>query len=84
MIAPQLREARDAVPFRPFTIHLTDGRSYRVAHRDFLLITTSGRVAVVHQPTTDALDLLDVMLISSLAIDPSSPPIPSAAETNGA
>jgi hypothetical protein len=33
-----IREMRDAEPFVPFRICLTDGRSYDVPHRDFLMI----------------------------------------------
>jgi len=83
MTSEHLRQTRDAIPFRPFAINMTDGRTYRVAHRDFLLITASGRVAVVHHPDTDALDILDVMLMSSLAVEPSTPPLVGA-EVNGA
>ncbi|MGL4553696.1 MAG: hypothetical protein ACRC33_21240 [Gemmataceae bacterium] len=43
MTVDQLRATRDAVPFRPFLIHLTDGRAYRIPHRDYLSISPSGR-----------------------------------------
>jgi hypothetical protein len=36
MTAEQLRAMREASPFRPFTIHLADGRSLPVPHRDFV------------------------------------------------
>ena len=34
----ELRAIRDAEPFVPFRIFLTDGKSYDVPHRDFLMI----------------------------------------------
>jgi len=34
-----IRELRDAQPFVPFRICLTDGKSYEVPHRDFLMIS---------------------------------------------
>jgi hypothetical protein len=79
MTSEHLRQTRDATPFRPFTIHMTDGRSYRVAHRDFLLVTTTGSIAVVHRVENDAIDILDVMLMASLSVDPS----PAPAATSG-
>jgi hypothetical protein len=33
-----LKTLRDAQPFVPFRICLTDGKSYEVPHRDFLMI----------------------------------------------
>ena len=33
-----IRELRDAQPFVPFRICLTDGKSYDVPHRNFLMI----------------------------------------------
>jgi hypothetical protein len=34
-----IRELRDAQPFVPFRIWLTDGKSYDVPHRDFVMIS---------------------------------------------
>jgi len=33
-----IRELRDAQPFVPFRICLTDGKAYDVPHRDFVMI----------------------------------------------
>jgi hypothetical protein len=33
-----IRELRDAQPFVPFRICLTDGKSFEVPHRDFVMI----------------------------------------------
>ena len=33
-----IRELRDAQPFVPFRICLTDGKSYDVPHRDFVMV----------------------------------------------
>lgn len=33
-----IRELRDAQPFVPFRICVTDGKSYEVPHRDFVMI----------------------------------------------
>jgi hypothetical protein len=46
----QIREAMHAQPFRPFTVHLVDGRTYFVKHPDFIAIPTSprGRDLTIH------------------------------------
>jgi hypothetical protein len=36
-----IRELRDAQPFVPFRICLTDGKTYDVPHRDFVMIARS-------------------------------------------
>jgi hypothetical protein len=46
MTAEQLRAMREANPFRPFTIHLTDGRTLAVPHRDFVSQSPSGRTII--------------------------------------
>jgi hypothetical protein len=33
-----IRELKDAQPFAPFRICLTDGKSYDVPHRDFVMV----------------------------------------------
>jgi len=34
-----IRELRDAQPFVPFRICLSDGKSYEIPHRDFVMIS---------------------------------------------
>jgi len=74
MTGDQLRAVKEANPFRPFTIFLADGRSWRVPHRDYLSLSPSGRTAVVYQ-MNDACSIIDVMLVTELAIEGS--PVPS-------
>lgn len=69
MTSQQLREARDAVPFRPFSIRMADGQAYEVPHRDYLSISPTGRTAIVYRTSTEAFRVLDVMLITSLDIE---------------
>lgn len=40
----EIRAYLQAVPFRPFAIHTSDGRSFRVQHPDFLTVTPRGRI----------------------------------------
>jgi hypothetical protein len=68
MTAEQLRTVRDATPFRPFTIHLADGRSLPVPHRDFLSMTPGGRTVIVYRGG-EAMSIVDIMLVTELSVD---------------
>ncbi len=68
MTIEQLRTAREANPFRPFTIHLADGRSHRVPHRDYLSMSPTGRTVIVYQ-SGEAFSILDLLLVTELTID---------------
>jgi hypothetical protein len=70
MTIEQLRAAYDAKPFRPFVIHLADGRELPVDHREFILTVPSGRTIVVCQPD-DTLNIVDLLLVTDLEIKPS-------------
>ena len=48
MTIEQLRNVHQARPFRPFTIHMADGRALHVPHSEFLSHSASGRTVVVH------------------------------------
>jgi hypothetical protein len=37
----RIRELRRDSPFRPFTLHLTDGRVFRVEHPDYIFAAPS-------------------------------------------
>lgn len=71
MTIEQLRAAYEAVPFRPFVIHLADGRHVPVMSREFMLTVPSGRTIVVCQPD-DTLNVIDLLLITDLEIRPSA------------
>ena len=43
MTIQQLRAAYKATPFRPFTLHMADGRSFPVPHPDFLSMSPTGQ-----------------------------------------
>lgn len=59
----------DAQPFRPFVIHLADGRAVPVLSREFIMATPSGRTLVVAQPD-ETLNLIDLLLVTDLEIKP--------------
>jgi hypothetical protein len=67
MTAEQLRAMREAHPFRPFTIHLADGRSLTVPHRDFLSLSPGGRTIIVYH-SDEAFSIVDLLLVTELEI----------------
>jgi len=51
MTANEIREVVRFQPFRPFTIHMDDGTSYRIEHPDGVAL--GNFVAIVALPPTD-------------------------------
>ncbi len=69
MTIEQIRTAYDAQPFRPFVMHLADGRSIPVMHREFIMSAPSGRTINVYQ-SDDTLNIIDLLLVTDLEIKP--------------
>ncbi len=69
MTIEQLRNFYDAQPFKPFVMHLADGRAIPVVHREFLASAPSGRTVTVYQPD-DTLNVVDLLLVTDLEIKP--------------
>jgi hypothetical protein len=66
MTTEQIRRLYDAKPFSPFVLHLADSREIPVPHRDFILISPSGRTVVVtHDDNT--FEVIDLLLVTSVA-----------------
>ena len=57
----------EAQPFRPFVIHLADGREVPVLHREFIMAAPSGRTLVVMQPD-DRMNIIDLLLVTDLEL----------------
>ena len=62
----EIREALHRQPFRPFRIHLADGREFPVEHVDFLLISRTGRSFVVAD-LHGGYEIIDPLLVTSLS-----------------
>jgi len=71
MTVEQLRNARSAQPFRPFALHLADGREVPVSSREFIMAVPSGRTVVVCQPD-DTSNIIDLPLVTDLEMRPSA------------
>ena len=82
MSVEQLRLAREAVPFRPFWVHLADGRSHPVPHRDYLSMSPGGRTVIVYE-SAEGGHILDSLLITEINFDKPMRP-QSAGADNGA
>jgi hypothetical protein len=71
MTIERIRDAYDKKPFQPFVIHLADGRSIPVLHREFMMAAPSGRTIVVQQPD-DTLNIIDLLLVTDLELKPAA------------
>ncbi len=71
MTAQQLRSVYKATPFRPFTLHMADGRSFHIPHPDFLSMSPSGRTAIVFQEDEN-FSILDLLLLTEIEVAPAS------------
>lgn len=67
MTIQQLKRVHEASPFRPFTLHMADGRTLRVPHRDFLSHSPSGRTVIVYGADDD-FSILDVLMITEIEV----------------
>jgi hypothetical protein len=69
MTIEQVRKIYEDTPFRPFVIHLADGREIPVHHREFIMSAPSGRTLFVCQPD-DTLNIIDLLLVTDLEVKP--------------
>lgn len=69
MTIEQLREARQAQPFRPFTVCLADGRKIPVPHPEFLLALPGASRTFVVATTSETYKIIDLLLVTSLDFD---------------
>jgi len=64
---------------RPFTIMMADGKSYRVPHRDYIMLVPKGSAVVVHNE--EVATVLPLLTMTSIAYDVN--PTARVAEGNG-
>ena len=69
MTTDRIRDVCHAQRFRPFVMHLANGRQIPVMQREFLMPSPSGRTVVVYQPD-DSLNIVDMLLVTDLEIQP--------------
>ena len=71
MTIEQIRNFYDATPFRPFVLHLVDGRQIPVQHREFVATAPSGRTLTVYQHD-DTLNIIDLLLVTDVESKPAT------------
>ena len=73
MSADELKQLLRAAPFRPLTVFLPNDRAFPVPHPDFAVLTPRGRTLILLHRDDDAVDLLDVPLITRVEVhDPAA------------
>jgi hypothetical protein len=65
----QFRAAHQAEPFRPFVLHLADGRELDVPHREFASTSPSGRTDIIYK-ADDSWNAVDLLLVTDLEFKP--------------
>ena len=63
----QLPRLREAEPFRPFRLHLTDGTPYAIRTAKDLMLTRAGDIALVGDQ--DVLHILNHIQVSRASMD---------------
>jgi hypothetical protein len=67
MTNEQFISALRQTPFRPFTIHMADGRAFHVSHPDFVARSPSGRTVIVFSADHNY-SVLDLLLVRELEV----------------
>jgi hypothetical protein len=63
----QLKHVYGATPFRPFVLHLADGREITVRSPEFMASSPSGRTIIVYQPD-DSFNIIDLLLVTDIEV----------------
>lgn len=71
MTSEQLKATLRQQPFQPFTIRMVDGRAFHVPHPEWVIVSPSGRTAILFEQD-DSHSVLDLMLMNELKV-PSGP-----------
>lgn len=67
MTIEQLEKVHKAQPFRPFALHLADGRELVVRHPEMMARTKGGRTLLVGLEGED-FEIVDLLLVTSLEV----------------
>ncbi len=70
MTTIQVKELWQAKPFKPFIIHLEDGRKLAVKRPEFMWLPPGGRTIVVAQGSAeeDEITMTDVGIVTELTV----------------
>ncbi len=67
MLGEEIQNLLHAQPFRPFRVHITDGRTLEVPHPDFALLTR-GHDMLVIDTEDEGLEMVNVDQIARFSI----------------
>jgi hypothetical protein len=73
MTVEQLKNVLHAQAFRPFTIHMGDGRMFPVKHQDSVSHSPTGRTLIIYG-NDDNFSILNLLLVTELEVHPSTKP----------
>ena len=73
MSTNELKRHITAVPFRPFAIHVSDGRAISVHARDFIMLSPLGSTLDIFQPD-ETHDILATGAVTGVTFDPPAQP----------
>jgi hypothetical protein len=82
MTTDQLRTLWKAEPFRPFVIHLADGRQLQVGHPEFLSRSPGGRTIILYQ-SDESFNIIDLLLVADLEVSSNGMASAGGAGNNG-
>jgi hypothetical protein len=71
--AEQIKKAQERAPFRPYLLHLSDQRSMRIEHPDYLWIIPGGRNIAIADDS-GAVEIVDLIHVTSLHIGTNGKP----------
>jgi hypothetical protein len=65
MTIERIREVLAVQPFRPFVMHLADGREIPVHHRELIIAAPGGRTLIVVQ-RDDQMNIIDLFMVTDI------------------
>jgi hypothetical protein len=69
MAVSTIREAINASPFRPFTVHVADQRKYTIKHPEFVAIGPQNRSLVIWHDDGGG-SFIDMRMVTGIDIPP--------------
>ena len=64
----EFRKMIRAEPFRPFVVHMANGRTINVAHPEFVLFLGDNRTVIVATSEDNSFEVVDLGLVTNLEV----------------
>lgn len=72
MTIERLRAVHQARPFRPFVLHMADGKKIRVNHPEIMSVSPSGRTIIVNL-ADDSFHHIDLLMVVRIEVSNGTP-----------